>query len=1061
MAGKKWGFCLFSAKKTIPLVKIYEILTNLKQIRMKKLLHFSARLLLAIALCCSSLTVFAQKISVRGTVADESGAPLYGATVVILDNGVLVEGGGTTTNNNGEFTISVKAGQSLEVSFIGYKPSVVPITAQQTVYKVTLASDSKAMDEVVVVGYGSQKRVNMTGAVSSISAESFDQRPIISTSLALQGMAPGVTITSQSGAPGADGGSIRIRGVNSFGGSSTAPLVLIDGIEGDLDSIEPSDIDNISILKDAASASIYGSRAANGVILVQTKRAAKEKLSVQYKGMVSWQKPTDLPELVNAVEFRELTNAMNLNDGAGATYDDIEVYRQNMGKDPDLYPNTNWQDVILQGSGFMHQHSVSLSANTDRIKMRAMFGYSNRDGIINTSSFTRYNFRNNMDVKLNKKMTLKLDLAFSNSDRISNPYQSTIFNYMNTRPADIPCYFSTGLLNGLGMMGNNPVALMNEGGWNKNNHIRMNGAATLVYKPTKWLTLQGMVAPRYITNNAHNWKRSVTTYQDPEGTAVLTSQPFHTLTESARRTFYGNYNFVATVDKDFGNHNLKVMLGTERNTYDTKYVSAYRENFNYDYDQITAGEIANMDNSGYQYQWVVQSFFGRVNYNYKELYLFEANLRIDGSSRFIKKNRWGYFPSVSAAWRISEEPWMESAKDVLDALKIRASYGTLGSQNLAGSSDAASYYPFSQNLAVGNIAMGGNIYPIVTLNTMANEDIRWETTTVLDLGIDATLWGKLNITADWYQKHTDGILMTLNLPLGNGVNAPYQNAGKVKNTGWEVGIGYNDRWGDWTFGVNANVSDVVNTITHMEVPDTDGVLRNEQGHSIASIYALESMGIIRTQEEADWVNANCPQFSETMQIGDIRYKDINEDGKITTDDRTIVGNTIPRYTYSATLNAGWKGLNLSVMLQGVGLAYGYLNTYYVQPSRQGGTFRKEHLNHANADNPNGTTPRLTALGTNNWQDSSFWMKSAAYLRLKNVTLSYTLPKHIVKKAHMQGVTVYVSGENLLTFTNFWDGYDPEIGYGGGSGDKFDTAKLGNANSYPQIKTVTVGLDVKF
>ena len=397
---------------------------------MRKLLHISARLLIAMFVCCFSLTAFAQKVSVKGTVVDDKGAALYGATVVIMENGALVEGGGTTTGANGEFTISASAGQSLEVSYLGYKTAVVAVTAQKTLYKVTLESDSKALDEVVVVGYGSQKRVNMTGAVSTVSAESLDQRPVTSTSLALQGLAPGVTITSQSGAPGADGGSIRIRGVNSFGGSSTAPLVLIDGIEGDLDSIEPTDIENISILKDAASASIYGSRAANGVILVQTKRAAKEKFSITYKGMVGWQSPTDLPEVVDAAEFRELTNAMNINDGTTPTYDNVDEYRANMGTDPDLYPNTNWQDVILQGSGFMHRHSVSMSATTDRIKMRSMFGYSNRDGIVNNSNFTRYNFRNNLDVKLHKKLTLALDMAFTNSDRVANPYQSTIFNYI-------------------------------------------------------------------------------------------------------------------------------------------------------------------------------------------------------------------------------------------------------------------------------------------------------------------------------------------------------------------------------------------------------------------------------------------------------------------------------------------------------------------------------------------------------------------------------------------------------------------------------------------------------
>ena len=1029
---------------------------------MKKLLHPLTRLLLAVGLSAFSVVAFAQKTAVNGIVTDAEGAPLVGATVIVMQN-ARPEGGGTTTNTEGKFTVNASQGQQLAVSYIGYREATVEVTSK-TFYEIALQSDSEQIDDVVVVGYGTQKKVNVTGSVSTIDASTFEKRPVVSASVALQGMAPGVTVTTPSGAPGADGGAIRIRGINSFGGSSTAPLVLIDGIEGSLDSVDPVLIESISILKDAASSSIYGSRAANGVILVTTKRSSTERFTVTYKGTVGWQSPTDLPETVNALEYRELTNAMNLQDGNAPTYDDesMALYRKNMGKDPDLYPNTDWQDAVLTGSGLSHSHTVSLGIGSERVRMLTTLGYVDQNGIIETTDFQRYPFRNNADVKFNDKLSMKLDLSFSNGDRRSSPYQGTIFNYMNTRSADIPNQFSTGLYNGLGLQGNNPVALMLEGGQNKNNTLRLSGAITLTYEPVEWLSLQGMLAPRYATTNKHNWKKPVTTYQDMEGTATLTSTPYATLTESGSRAFYGNYNFLMTFKKNFSGHDLKLILGAERNTYDYKYLSAYRQVFNYpDYDQIDVGEIENMDNSGHRYEWAIQSYFGRLNYNFKERYLLEANLRIDGSSRFSKSNRWGYFPSVSGAWRISEEPFMENAKHILDGLKIRASYGTLGNQNLAGG-DAASYYPTTPNLALGHISMNGTPASLVTLNTLANPDIKWETTTMLDVGVDVTLFSKLNITADWYRKNTDDILMKLDIPAGVGLNAPYQNAGKVRNTGWELSIGYNNRWRDFTFGVQANVSDVKNEIVDMRgKTSTSGVLRNQEGYSIGSIYALESLGIIRTQEEADWVNANCPQFKETVQIGDIRYADIDGSNTIDENDKTIVGSTIPRYTYSLNLDFGWKGLRLSMLFQGVGKTDGYLNTYYVMPSNQGGTFRKEHIDFACAANPGGVTPRLTSANKNNWYDSSFWMKSAAYLRLKNIQLGYDLPKSWMRKIGLKAAYVYGNAQNLFTATNFWDGYDPEVGYDGDASGDFDLVKLGSANNYPQVKLVTIGLDLKF
>ena len=404
---------------------------------------------------------------------------------------------------------------------------------------------------------------------------------------------------------------------------------------------------------------------------------------------------------------------------------------------------------------------------------------------------------------------------------------------------------------------------------------------------------------------------------------------------------------------------------------------------------------------------------------------------------------------------------MENAKHILDGLKIRASYGTLGNQNLAGG-DAASYYPTTPNLALGHISMNGTPASLVTLNTLANPDIKWETTTMLDVGVDVTLFSKLNITADWYRKNTDDILMKLDIPAGVGLNAPYQNAGKVRNTGWELSIGYNNRWRDFTFGVQANVSDVKNEIVDMRGKTaTSGVLRNQEGYSIGGIYALESLGIIRTQEEADWVNANCPQFKgdgSDRRHPLCRHRRQQHDRRKRQDHRRQ--HDPPPHVQSQS-RLRLEGLRLSMLFQGVGKTDGYLNTYYVMPSNQGGTFRKEHIDFACAANPGGVTPRLTSANKNNWYDSSFWMKSAAYLRLKTSSSAMTCPKAGCARSDSNRPTSDVNAQNLFTATNFWDGYDPEVGYDGDASGDFDLVKLGSANNYPQVKLVTIGLDLKF
>lgn len=1045
-------------------MKMYS--SNLKSAEscLKRLGRSFRPVLAALLLFVAGSAVALAQSQITGTVLDNYGEPLAGAAVLVTNPGSTLAIDHSVTGIDGTYAVKASEGQVLNFSFLGMKDLMVTV-GKSAVVNVTMQPDDQMLNETVVIGYGVQKKVNLTGSVASIDSKSLDSRPIVQASTALQGMVSGVTVTTNSGAPGADGGVIRIRGINSFGGSSTSPLVLIDGVEGTMDSVDPALIESISVLKDAASSAIYGSRAANGVILVTTKRAQSDQVSVTYSGYVGWSAPTTLPDVVNAVQYEELMNAMDIQDGNAPTYsaDHLDLYRQNMGKDPDNYPNTDWQKVILSRDGFTHNHSVSLAMGTEKIKLLSTLGYLDQGGLVRKSNYTRYSFRNNMDVKFNDKLSMKLDISFMGGLRDRSPYESNVFMYMSTRPADIPNRFSTGLYNGgSSMFGMNSEALLRFGGDNKTQTQMFSGSLTLSYKPVEWLTLSGMVAPKHETVSGKNYKKAVKTWSDPEGLGQpISSQPNTTLNQTDEKSLWGNYNFLVTANKDFGEHNVILTLGTERNDYDYQYLRAYREKFNYDYSQIDAGETPNQLTGGHRYQWAIQSFFGRFNYNYKDKYLFEANMRIDGSSRFTSSNRWGYFPSVSGGWRVSEEPFMENIKHTLTNLKLRASYGSLGNQNLAGSG-AAAYYPTSQNLATGQVPMAGNIYPIVALNTLANPDLKWEKTTMFDVGVDFSILGKVYVTADYYHKITKDILMQLDIPEGIGLNAPYQNAGKVRNNGWELSVGYNDQWGDFSFGVQANISDVRNQILNMRgKTSTSGVLHNAEGHEIGSIWTLKSLGIIRTQDEADWVNANCPQFGETVKVGDIRYKDIDGDNKITTEDRDYVGTTIPRYTYSGNFNFGWKNLNLNVLLQGVGKVDSYLKAESIQPGYAGHTFRKEHLDWASVDNPDGKTPRLSAKQNNNKFDSSFWMKSAAYMRVKNITLGYTLPKNWVKKIGLQSVYVYATGQNMFTFTNFWQGYDPEVAYhGSGSGD-YDIVDFSEVDFYPQVKTWTLGLQIKF
>lgn len=992
----------------------------------------------------------AQSKRITGKITDENNKPLEGVSVSLK-----TAGSGTASDAEGNYSLSVPSTTNVLVfSIVGYAEKEVGI-GSNVVINVTLQKDAAGLNEVVVVGYGTQKKANLTGSVSVIGSTQIERRPNTSTSNALQGLAPGVTVTSQTGSPGGDGGQIRIRGINSFGGSSSNPLVIIDGVAGSIDDVDVNLIESISVLKDAASSAIYGSRAANGVILITTKRA-KDKLSVNYRGYVGKQTPTAIPKVTDGLTYMRVFNDASMNDNGIKIYSDqnIEDFRKKYEANPKNY---DWQDAILDGSGLTHSHFISLSANSGIVRVTPSLSFTDQEGIIKNTNFKRYIFRNNLDITPSKKFSIRADIAVTNRNRQQIADEGTIWNYLGRMPTNIP--IRNGDKWSDGWVKINPVGYIQDGGNRKSNNLEFYGNLSLNYKPVEWLSLTGMFAPRYLTSNVHTFRKSVPTYYE-DGSEAGAGNTFTELTESAIRYFYGTYQFQTTAQKSFGDHNFSLMAGTSRETYDEKLLSGYRRDFVYNnYEQLTAGaDNATKDNNGTQNQWILISGFGRFNYDFQGKYLFEANLRYDGTSRFAGDNQWAAFPSFSAGWLISKEDFWDKFSPVVNMLKVRASWGKLGNQNIG-----SSYYPFAEALSLSSVSMGGNIYQMITQTTLSNPNLRWEETEMKGIGVDANLFRKLSVTFDYYDKRTDGILLKLNTSQLTGLASPYQNAAVVTNKGWEVSARYDDKFGDFQLGVGFNLSDVKNKIIDMKGQTSGDLLRQQEGYSINSIYGYIADGLYQTQEEIN----NGPVQIGTLKPGDVRYKDIAgkvengkqvPDGKITDADKTIIGNTIPRYTYGANLDLGWKGFRLSGFLQGVGKVDGYLNAHYVIPAANSSAIKPWQLDYWTPDNRDAALPRVSVTSTNNTQNSTLWMRSAAYFRLKNIQLGYEIPATFLKKVGLQKAFLYVNGQNLFTQTKFYDGYDPEINFDAGAADG---VSLGGGNYYPQVKIFTFGIDIKF
>lgn len=976
---------------------------------------------------------FGQDFAISGKVTDESGEAILGASVLLQGTSI-----GTITDADGKYSIHVSDGNgTLVFSYIGFQTAEVPINGRSVIDQSMTAIVTE-LNEVVVVGYGTQKKVNLTGSVVNVSGKEIAAQPITQTSQALIGKMPGVTVMQNSGQPGANPASIKIRGIGTLGNSD--PLVLIDGVPGDMNGIDPRDIADMSVLKDAASASIYGSRAANGVILITTKRGESGKLKVNYNGYVGWQSPTELPEYLDGYQYMTLYNMGRENIGQSAAYSQayIDAWQTNHLTDPDQYPNTDWVNELFTENGFQQHHSLQLTGGTDRARVMASLSYMNQNGNIANFNYKRYNARINTDLKASDKVSFGFDLNLRRSVR--NQPSAGLTYAVREAFRDPPIYasqYSDGTW-GPGWSGQNAVATVHDGGVDEDQYNYVRAILRASYKPLPGMEFSLMYSPQYNDNFGMNFRKQYPYYNYGATTPNLYPTK-NTFTESNDRTLNNTVNAVGTYEKTIGDHFIKGLIGYELITSDRRWFNASRDNFPLqDYQQMKAGSRDNMQNDGSADQWGLQSYFARVNYDYKGKYLLEANVRRDGSSRFAEGQKYGVFPAFSAGWRISEEPFFEGIGFITD-LKLRASWGQLGNQNTVDKSGNPTYYPFASTIALGQDYLFGNaVHSGAAQLDLSNKSISWETTETTNFGVDlGMLQNRLTLTAEYYVRNTSDILLLLPIPMTIGLNEPYQNAGKVRNTGWDLGIGWSDEINEFTYGINFNISDVHNEVVDLlgTGPYISGSKITKEGAPINSIYGYKSNGFFQSVEEVN----GAPTQTGALAPGDIRYVNqltIDTDGDgafdgadnaVNASDRVIIGDPFPHYMYGVNLNAGFKGFDLSVMLQGIAKRDVLANGDATLAFYNGGKIQKWHLDYWTPENPDASYPRLVATTShNNFEVSDFWVFDASYLRVRSLNLGYTFPQAMTERIALDRLRLYFSGQNLLTFHHMPTGWDPEI-----------------------------------
>ncbi|MBD2756807.1 SusC/RagA family TonB-linked outer membrane protein [Spirosoma validum] len=1002
---------------------------------------------LLIGLLLRAGTAVAQTpVGLSGTVVDaENGQGLPGVNVVAKGSSR-----GATTDGNGRYQLSVSdASAVLVFSYVGYTSQEITVGSQTTI-DVRLVSDNKNLSEVVVIGYGTQKKVNLTGAVSTVDAKFLSNRPLTNATQALQGV-QGVYVNQPTAQPGGDGATIRIRGLGTLGNND--PLVLVDGIAYSLRDVNPNDIATISVLKDAASAAIYGNRAANGVVLITTKSGQKGKARVDYSIYQGVQQVTYLPDAVfSSVDYMEGKNRALVNEGKQPEYTQtmIDAFKANP-TDSDRYPNTNWFDVLFRKAP-IQEHNLRFSGGSEKTTYSLSLGYLNQQGIVIGSKANKYSLGSNISTDINNRLKVGFNVQGTYWERnepvVGNAYLMNLsFRALPTQPDLLSDgrYGDTWVRTGGHQVFRHPRALATEGS-NTVSSLRTLANVFAEYQLPANFRYKISLAANYYSELRSRFV-PVTPQYDPVNN-VTNSIDYGGIPRSAYRLQNNELNLTMfhtlTWNQSFGKHNLSGLLGFSAETFKNSNFSAYREGFlDNSLTELNAGTL-NPQVTGTSALYKLVSYFGRANYNYDERYLLEANFRYDGSTRFAQGNRWGIFPSVSAGWRINEEAFLKNAS-YLSNLKLRASWGQLGNQAI----DNFSYVnaiDIAQNYSFNNTVSNGT-----AVNTLSDPAISWETTTISNIGLDAGFFNnRLTAELEYYVKKTSGILQRVTLPAQVGaLTGPVRNIGDVENRGVELALGYRSKLGSLEYNVGGNVTYNQNKITNLGGQVLYGTNTiSQEGYPINSWYMLDAIGIFQNVDE---VKASPVQNAAT-QPGDIKYRDVNGDNKIDNNDRIITGTTFPKYTYAVNVGAQWKGFDFSALLQGVQGINTFPTLNYSQPFNNGAGVTRNWLTDSwTPDNPNASLPRLTTSNgyPQNFQASTFWLYNLSYLRLKNIQIGYTLPKALTQKARISSVRVYANAQNLVTWSPFKLA-DPER-----------TINTSTLYEYPSASTITAGLNVSF
>lgn len=994
-----------------------------------------------------------QSRTITGRVTDSTTLqPVPGVSVALKGTGI-----GTATSAEGTFSLSIPAGtnQLLVFSSIGYTPREVPVTDAAQM-NISLSSASSTLSDVVVVGYGTQKRTSLTGAVSVVTSKELQGKPVTSAVQALQGAAPNLIIQQNATEPGA-AMNINVRGVSTVNNSS--PLILVDGVPGSLDLINPNDIESISVLKDAASSAIYGSRAANGVILVTTKSGRRNKVPrITYNGFAGPQQPTFLIKPVSGVEYMQLKNEALVNSGQPAQFSPEQIRQQGM-KGTEKW----WMDEVMRPAALQQNHNLGVTGAVGKVSYLVSGGYLDQNSLYRGPNYgyQRYNARVNLSTQLGK-LKLGGNFAYARQNIREHAYYSDWLVSTAIRiPTIYPIKDTAGHYFLAPTASNNPLAQLEQGGRRLYKNNSYNYMASAEYAVTKHLSAKLVYGADIRVNNMDEFRRSIdyAPYSGSDNQSARTVNHAH----STQDNFQALLNYDQTFNKV---HEVKALLGYATEGWKNKYDQTRRLNVdNTTGDSTNGTQTLTGFNDTYDTridQWALNSAFGRLNYAFNNKYYFEFNFRYDASSRFAKGNRGAFFPSFSAAWRITDEPFMETVKEKIGDLKIRGSWGQLGNQQIISNYGYLNVYTtMSNGYGFNNIPVSGSSFAV------GNPVITWESAKSANIGFDLSMLdNRLTISYDYFHKITDNILLQLPAPGLYGATPAFQNAGKVKNQGFELAVNYRVQTGDFNHTIGANLADNLNEIVDFRgrttIQEGDVTYINREGFAISSYFGYQANGFYQNLD--DIKNSPKPTFVNEVKPGDIKYVDRNGDGIIDNRDRFIMGNPFPRYTFGFNYGVTWKGFDASIFIQGVGKRNVYMRGEGVEAFHNNwDNVYSQHIDRWTPNNPDASYPRLT-IGTasvNNNANSTFWLANAAYARLKNAQIGYTLPESLTRRAKIQKVRVYLTGQNLLTVTSMTSGFDPELTEFNNTLNLNQLSSATSGRIYPVQKVWAVGLDINF